>query len=183
MPPNPTEGNENPDQPKKKSIFKPMKSRDNGEGALENAMGDWKKIGEKFNTLRKNVNQNIINNLEKLENVHYQNIKSMDAAKQKIEQDWSAFIDEVQKSFDDLKNANEKNKDQIVQDMNVKKAEINEKMKTWEKNYQEWSVKTSKGVKESMNAWSRAGWKLYLSFLVVVIPIVIIIVVLVNAFK
>jgi hypothetical protein len=156
-------------------VFDPIK--------LEDIVADWKKIGEKARDLNKKMNQNVLNNIEKIETLHYQNMKNADAIKQKIEQDWHAFELEVQNGLEHIKTLNQQHATQAIQDLNTRKEELNENMKLWEKNYQEWSTKTGKKVKETMTSFNRIGWKLYLSFLIVAIPIVIIIVVLANALK
>jgi hypothetical protein len=165
-------------QPGKKvpgNVFNPIK--------LEDIVADWKKIGEKARDLNKKMNQNVLNNIEKIETLHYQNMKNADAIKQKIEQDWHAFELEVQNGMETIKTLNQQHATQAIQDLNTRKEELNENMKLWEKNYQEWSAKTGKKVKETMTSFNRIGWKLYVSFLIVAIPIVIIIVVLANALK
>jgi len=150
---------------------------------LENIQADWKNIGDKVRELNQKINQDVLRNVEKLENIHYQNMKNADAVKQKIEQDWEAFEAEVKNGMEKIKQFGQQSTERALQDLNAKKAEMQEQVKSWEQNYQEWSVKTNKKVKESLSAWSRFGWKMYLSFLAVAIPIVIIIVVLANALK
>jgi hypothetical protein len=58
---------------------------------LENIKADWKNIGDKVRELNHKINQDVLKNVEKLENIHYQNMKNADAIKQKIEQEWEAF--------------------------------------------------------------------------------------------
>jgi hypothetical protein len=150
---------------------------------LENIKADWKNIGDKVRELNDKINQDVLKNVEKLENIHYQNMKNADAIKQKIEQDWGAFEAEVKSGTERMKQLNQQNTERALQDLNIKKEQMQEQVKTWEKNYQEWSTKTDKKVKTALSSWSRFGWKMYLTFLVVAIPIVIIIVVLANALK
>jgi hypothetical protein len=146
---------------------------------LDNIKADWKNIGDKVRELNNKINQDVLKNVEKLENIHYQNMKNADAVKQKIEQDWGAFETEVKCGMERMKQLSQQNTERALQDLNIKK----EQMKVWEKNVQDWSTKTDKKVKNALSSWSRFGWKMYLTFLVVAIPIVIIIVVLANALR
>ncbi len=150
---------------------------------LENVVADWKNLGNKVRELNEKISQDVLKNVEKLENIHYQNMKNADAIKLKIEQDWGAFEAEVKNGMENIKKLGQQNTERALQDLNAKKEEMQVQVKTWEKNYQEWSTKTSKKVNSTLASWSRFGWKMYLTFLVVAIPIVIIIVVLVNAFN
>jgi hypothetical protein len=150
---------------------------------LEKIKADWESIGKKMRELNEKINQNVLKNVEKLENIHYQNMKNADAIKQKIEQDWGAFETEVKSGIENLKNLNQQNTERALKDLNAKKVEMQEQVKTWEKNYQEWSAKTGKKVNATLTSWSRFGWKMYLTFLVVAIPIVIMIVVLADALR
>nr|MDO8084242.1 hypothetical protein [Candidatus Sigynarchaeum springense]MDO8119129.1 hypothetical protein [Candidatus Sigynarchaeota archaeon] len=150
---------------------------------LEKIKADWKNIGKKMRDLNEKINQNVLMNVEKLENFHYQNLKNADAIKQKIEQDWGAFEAEVKNGMENLKKLGQQSTEKAFKDLNTKKEEIQKQVKTWEKNYQEWSAKTGKKVSATLASWSRFGWKVYITFLVVAIPIVIMIVVLANALK
>jgi pyruvate-formate lyase-activating enzyme len=150
---------------------------------LENVVADWKNLGNKVRDLNQKINQDVLKNVEKLENIHYQNMKNADAVKLKIEQDWGAFEAEVKNGIENIKKLGQQNTERTLQDLNAKKEEIQVQVKTWEKNYQEWSTKTGKKVSSTLASWSRFGWKVYLTFLVVAIPIVIIIVVLADALR
>ncbi len=150
---------------------------------LEKIKADWGDIGKKVRELNEKINRNVLKNVEKLESLHYQNMKNVDAIKQKIEQDWGAFEAEVKSGMENLKKLNQRNTERALNDLNVKKVEMQEKMKSWEENYQEWSTKTGKKVNATLASWGRFGWKMYLTFLVVAIPIVIMIVVLANALR
>jgi hypothetical protein len=150
---------------------------------LQKVKDDWKKIEEKFKPLKEKMRQDIIKNIEKIENLHYQNIQNMDAMKEKIESDWHAFEEEMHGNFQNIKNANKENKETFIQNVNAKKQEVNEKLAKWEDNYKEWSKKTKKDIQKSATALNRWAWKTYLQCLLAVIPIVIIVVVLVLAFK
>lgn len=150
---------------------------------VDSIKADWKKIGEKAKELNEKINRDVLKNVEKLENVHYQNMKNVDAIKQKIEQDWEAFEAEVKNGLERMKQLGQQNSERALQDLNEKKEQVQEQFKIWERNFQEWSGKTNKKVKETFSSWSRFGWKMYLTFLAVAIPIVIMIVVLANALK
>ncbi|NMC05852.1 MAG: hypothetical protein GYA24_11600 [Candidatus Lokiarchaeota archaeon] len=150
---------------------------------VDSIKADWKKIGEKAKELNEKINRDVLKNVEKLENVHYQNMKNVDAIKQKIEQDWEAFEAEVKNGLERMKQLGQQNSERALQDLNEKKEQVQEQLKIWERNFKEWSGKTNKKVKETFSSWSRFGWKMYLTFLAVAIPIVIMIVVLANALK
>ncbi|MEX2754052.1 MAG: hypothetical protein Q6365_001575 [Candidatus Sigynarchaeota archaeon] len=108
---------------------------------LEKIKADWENLGKKVRDLNEKINQNVLRNIEKLENLHYQNIKNADAIKQKIEQDWEAFEIEVKNGMENLKKLGQQNTEKALKDLNARKEEMQARMKTWEKNYQEWSAK------------------------------------------
>ncbi len=161
----------------RKSLFKDPKV------LLEKSRDDWKKLETGFKDLKEKMEQEIFKNMEKFENLKYQNIKNADAIKGKIKQDWEAFELEVETSLNSIKSENEKKNAEFIQNLNSKRDMFDSQLKQWESNYQEWSSTTKKNLKTAITTWSMAGWRAYISFLIVVVPIVIIIVVLANAFR
>lgn len=151
--------------------------------SLEKVKADWDDIAKRMRELNEKINQNVLRNVEKLENVHYQGMKTADAIKQKIEQDWGAFEAGVRDGLENLKRLGQQNTERALQDLEAKKERMQEQARGLEKSYQEWAAKTGKKVNATLSSLSRFGWKLYLTFLVVAIPIVIMIVVLANALK
>nr|MDO8116562.1 hypothetical protein [Candidatus Sigynarchaeota archaeon] len=150
---------------------------------LEKSREDWKKLERGFKELKEKMEQNVFKNIEKIETLHYENMKNADAIKEKIKQDWGAFEVAVESSLDNIKAENERKTAEFIQTMESRRTAIDSQLKQWETNYQEWSSATQKNVKSTLTKWSMAGWRFYISFLIVVVPIVIIIVVLVNALK
>ena len=150
---------------------------------LQKVKEDWKKIEEKFKPLKEKMRQDIIQNIGKIENLHYKNIENMDAMKAKIESDWRAFEEEMHGNFQKIKHANKESKEAFIQNVDAKKQEMNKKLAKWEDNYQAWSKKAKKDMKKNAAIVNRWAWKTYLQCLLASIPVIIIIVVLVLVFK
>lgn len=138
---------------------------------------------ENARALKRKIDKDVLARIEKMEAFHYKNVQNADVIKQQIAEDWAFFEQEINRTVQEFKEGNKQRSERLASEMQAKKEDLDKQFKTWEDNYQEWSSKTRKNVKQAMTAWSVAGWKFFFSFLAVAIPIVVIIVVLANALK
>ncbi|MBD3186987.1 hypothetical protein GF325_09185 [Candidatus Bathyarchaeota archaeon] len=144
-----------------------------GKGKIgRNLVQEWEDLEKKFLKFKKKMTRKVFDKLENLENLRYKNLKRRDEITQKIQEDWNAFEQDVQYAIKTSREAREKRKAEFKAKMEAKKEDINNRMKTWKKNYQNWVARIQ-----------RRAWMFFIKFLVVVIPIIIIFVIIAGVFN
>ncbi|MHA1785964.1 MAG: hypothetical protein ACTSVY_06955 [Candidatus Helarchaeota archaeon] len=64
----------------------------------------------------------------------------------------------------------------------LKELEENQKQKKdeFKKNFEAWKEENKKNLQETLNLWSKNGWKVYVQLLIGTIPVIIILAIIVN---
>ncbi|MHA1681409.1 MAG: hypothetical protein ACTSUE_10395 [Promethearchaeota archaeon] len=137
---------------------------------------DWSGFESKVRDLKERINRDILRNIERWEDLRYKNKVRASKLRKRIEADWNAMGTEVQYAVKRAKESGDAKRRAMAETLNARKAEVDAKLKAWrEKQKEKFQV--------AVKRWERRSWIFFIKFLLVVIPIVIIIVVLANAFN